>query len=201
LSLILSGGKLIKKTEDNDIVLVERVQRGDTSAFGGLVEKYKDVSFTLACSIIRDESIAEDVLQDAFVKAFLNIRKFRGTSSFSTWLYRIVVNTCYDSYRRNKKLAGTDLDEAESFVSESSSGDNDVFQSDRSVYVQTALKKLKPDEALVLRLYYLCEMSMDEIKEITGFGESKIKVTLHRGRHNLSNVLEKMLGNEVNQLL
>ncbi len=192
---------MVKTNKIKDTELVERVQQGDTSAFRGLVEKYKDVSFSLACSVIKDESLAEDVLQDAFIKAFRNIHKFRGKSSFSTWLYRIVVNACYDEHRRKKKSIYSGLDEAEMLEADNRSDNDSIFHRDRSRYITDALKRMKPDEALILRLYYLCELGLSEIKEITGFGESKIKVALHRGRQNMAAILENMLGNEVNQLL
>ena len=199
--LILSDENLRKKNNRSDTILINRVQQGDTSSFRGLVEKYKDVSFSLACSIVKDETLAEDVLQDAFIKVFRNIKKFQGKSAFSTWLYRIVVNTCYDAIRKNKSLNNVELSEREYNISDFNSGYDSSLRNERISIAREALKKLKPDESLVMRLYYLCELGMDEIKEITGFSESKIKVTLHRGRQSLELVLEKMLGNEINYLL
>ncbi len=72
---------------------------------------------------------------------------------------------------------------------------------ERKKYILLALQRLRPDESLALRLFYLCELSIDEMAEITGFGTSKIKVDLHRGRDNLYFHLKRMLGDEMNQLL
>lgn len=79
-----------------DYELIRKINKGDTSAFRQLVYIYKDVSLSLASSIIKDSSIAEDVVQDVFIKVYHKLDTFSFKSSFATWLYRIVVNTCYN---------------------------------------------------------------------------------------------------------
>jgi len=74
-------------------------------------------------------------------------------------------------------------------------------QEDQKKYIQKALDLLKPDEALILRLFYLCELKISEIEEVTGYKVSKIKVDLHRGRKNMQNALHQLLGNESQHLL
>lgn len=180
-------------------MLIERVKQGDTLAFRQLVEKYKDVSLTLACSVIKDKAKAEDVLQDAFMKVFQKAQSFKHQSAFSSWLYRIVINTCYNELKRAKWHLQPDEDVL------NESNEKTPFQSlkeeDQKRYVVLALNKLKPDEALVLRLFYLCELSLREIEEITDFSQSKIKVDLHRGRKNMEMALRKLLGDQINDLL
>lgn len=186
---------------DIDVVLIESVKKGDTQAFRQLVDKYKDVSLSLACSILKDKEKAEDVLQDAFMKVFQKANGFKHQSAFSSWLYRIVVNTAYNELKRNKSYS--DLDDLNS--TESLANDKTAIQylkeEEQKTYVILALNRLKPDEALVLRLFYLCDMSLKEVQEITNFTSSKIKVDLHRGRKNMEMALRGLLGNQMKDLL
>ncbi|MGG5487874.1 RNA polymerase sigma factor [Gaetbulibacter sp. PBL-D1] len=186
---------------DIDAALIESVKKGDTQAFRQLVDKYKDVSLSLACSILKDKEKAEDVLQDAFMKVFQKANSFKHQSAFSSWLYRIVVNTAYNELKRNKSYS--DLDDLNS--TESLAKDKTAIQflkeEEQKKYVILALDRLKADEALVLRLFYLCDMSLKEVQQITNFTSSKIKVDLHRGRKNMEIVLKDLLGNQLKDLL
>ncbi len=184
---------------NNDTFLINRIKEGDTTAFRQLVEKYKDVSLSLACSILKDENKAEDALQDAFIKVFEKINTFHFKAAFSTWLYRIVINTSYNELKKHK--SHTNLSQ----VSIEDSGGNDalnIFKAkNQKKIIHIALKRIRTDEALILRLFYLCDLKIKEIEKITGFKSSKIKVDLHRGRNNLKHELTKILGKEINDLL
>jgi len=83
----------MKISSEKEIEIINQVKEGDTSLFRLLIDKYKDVSFSLACSILRNEQDAEDALQEAFIKAYNGLKRFNFHSSFATWLYKIVVNT------------------------------------------------------------------------------------------------------------
>lgn len=171
------------------------------AAFRQLVEKYKNVSLSLACSILKDENKAEDVLQDVFVKVYEKIDTFNFNAAFSTWLYRIVVNTSYNQLKKHKKH--TNLSQIDS-KPEKSSGNLALIafkEEEQKKYIQMALKRLRADEALILRLFYLCDLKIKEIEAITGFKSSKIKVDLHRGRINLNHELKNILGKEIHNLL
>lgn len=166
-----------------------------------LVEKHKDVSLSLAASIIKDESQAEDILQEVFIKVYEKIGGFKFRSNFSTWLYRIVVNTCYNELKKQKiKVDLEDIDDEVHQISRNS-GMEAISSEDQKKYINLAFKKMRPNEALVLKLFYLCDLQMKEIQEITGFKQSKIKVDLHRGRENFHFRLKQLLGGEINQLL
>ncbi len=184
-----------------DAALIEKVKKGDTQAFRQLVDKYKDVSLSLACSILKDQAKAEDVLQEVFMKVFHKAKGFKHRAAFSSWLFRIVVNTAYNELKKQKSHVQLDHGNAV----EASGNDKTPIQSlkeeDQKKYVVLALDKLKPDEALVLRLFYLCELSLKEVEEITDFSPSKIKVDLHRGRKNMEIALRNLLGNYLNDLL
>lgn len=182
-----------------DYSLIRKVNDGDTSAFRQLIFAYKDVSLSLAISILKDPVVAEDVLQDVFIKVYHKIHTFKFKASFATWLYRIVVNTCYNELKKRKNIVSIDsISEVNSIVHNQKEYLEDA---DQKKYINMTLEKLKPDEALVLRLFYLCEFKIKEIEKITGFKSSKIKVNLHRGRDNFQFHLKQILGDDLNNLL
>ena len=184
-----------------DIELINRSQDGDTLAFRDLINFYKNVSLTLACSVVKNELLAEDVVQTAFIKVYQKLHTFKQDSKFSTWLYRIVINTAYNILKQQKRHLEIDKIPNCSIATDEKTGIVSLKEEDQKKYIQTALNAIKADEALVLRLFYLYEHSIFEIQEITGFSKSKIKVDLHRGRMNMEFQLQKLLGNEIKHLL
>ncbi|MBW1296461.1 RNA polymerase sigma factor [Aquimarina litoralis] len=182
-----------------DYSLIRKVNDGDTSAFRQLIFAYKDVSLSLAISIIKDPIVAEDVLQDVFIKVYHKLHTFKFKASFATWLYRIVVNTCYNELKKKKHtISLQNTTETDAILNYEKDYLKDA---DHKKYINLTLEKLKPDEALVLRLFYLCECKIKEIQDITGFKSSKIKVDLHRGRENFQFYLKQILGDDLNNLL
>lgn len=185
--------------KDLDRHIIQRIKEGDMQAFRYMVDAYKDMSLSLVVSIIKNQVMAEDVLQEAFIKVFQKIHTFKFKASFSTWLYRIVVNTSYNELKRNRFTSQIDTLET---VSEFQLNKEDLLQEENQKrFINLALGAINADEALVLRLFYLSEMSIKEIVKITGFSSSKVKVCLHRGRDNLNFQLRKLLGDELKDLL
>ena len=182
--------------EQHDRLLIERVKVDDHQAFRQLIEKYKDEALTLANSILKDYDLAEDVVQETFIKVYAKIKTFKYQSAFYTWLYRIVVNRSYNELRKLKRKK-VELQESMSFSDEISEL---TLVKDRKMVINKALSQLKPDETLVLRLFYLSELKIDEVIEVTGFSSSKVKVTLHRARKHLADILEKYFGKEIEGL-
>ncbi|NHN27792.1 RNA polymerase sigma factor [Flavobacterium jejuense] len=186
--------------ETRDKLLINKIMEGDTFAFKDLIDFYKNVSLTLASSIVKNELLAEDVVQTTFIKVYQKLHTFKKDAKFSTWLYRIVVNTAYNELKKQKRHSDIDIAAVYSIEVDEKSGTY-LEEEDQKKYIQMALKTIKVDEALVLRLFYLYEHSISEIQEITGFSKSKVKVDLHRGRINMEQQLKKILGNEITHLL
>lgn len=191
----------MSRNEALDVKLVNRIKAGDTFAFRDLVNAYKDVSLTLACSVLKDSTLAEDAVQTAFIKVFEKLNTFKQDSKFSTWLYRIVINTAYNLLKQQKNHMQMDILSNFAIETDGKSETKALTEQDQKKYINLALNRIKPDEALILRLFYLYEHTIVEIKEITDFSKSKIKVDLHRGRKNMELQLQKLLGNEITQLL
>ncbi|MEZ5045728.1 MAG: sigma-70 family RNA polymerase sigma factor [Chitinophagaceae bacterium] len=189
----------MKKNSENDIDLIVSIRGGDHTQFRVLVDKYKDLSFSLACSILKNEHDAEDALQEAFIKVFKRIHTFQFSSSFSTWLYKIVYNTCLtklQSLNRNHHLASLYNNSSNNII-EYSTPFHEINSKEQKVLVNKILELMHNEESLLLRLFYLAELSILEIKDITGFKESKIKVTLHRARKSFLHILQNEKENQL----
>ncbi|NPA36979.1 MAG: sigma-70 family RNA polymerase sigma factor [Chlorobi bacterium] len=184
-----------------DEVYIKRVIEGDIEAFRFLIREYQHMAFTVAMSVVKDEFIAEDVAQEAFIKAFENIKKFRFQSKFSTWLYRIVVNLAFKQLRKIKLKDGDFITVENESTESSPDGFDRLSETDRKHYINEALKLLSPKEALALRLFYLDENSIEEIVNITGWSAANVKVILHRARRNFHTALDRVLKHEMKTIL
>ncbi len=188
--------------EDHEAQLIHQIVQGDTASFRILVDRYKDIAYSLACSIIKNPEAAEDALQDAFVKAFRSLPKFRFKASFSTWFYRIVINTCYSALEKQKKQPTTPLDNLTLSHQSLDANTFDLLRDEeRKAIINQILNQLKPKEALVLKLHYLGELPIAEIAKVTKMTVANIKVVLHRARKNFQSALDQLLGNEKKHLL
>ncbi len=179
-----------------DDIYIRKVREGDTEAFRYFLKNYKGMAFSLAISVVKDEYEAEEVVQDAFIKAFNGLKSFSGKSKFSTWFYRIVLNEAFGHLRKIKKEpvsfnSDHPYDVADESVLES------LQEDEQTHLINEALKKLPPKESLVLRLFYLEEESIKEVCEITGWSESNAKVTLHRARKSMLIVLNRLMKSEI----
>ena len=174
---------------------IKKVLKGDTEAFRFFVSTYKDLAFSVAVSIVKDEFTAADVVQEAFVKAFENLKYFKGKSKFSTWFYKIVINESFKSVKKGRVKYTDSLIDLEDIQKD------ELKDAEQKFYVNEVLKIMSPNESLVLRLFYLNENSIKEICEMTCWDESKVKVTLHRARKTMEEKLKNVLKNEVSSLL
>ncbi len=185
-------------------LIIAKVKEGDLSAFNVLIEEYKSMAFTLAFKLMKSREDAEEVAQDAFLKAYKNIKKFEGKSKFSTWLYTIVYNTALTRLRKKQlPIDNTDFGIQENLMHYSESGNEwrKLQRDERSSYIQSALGQLRDEDNIVITLFYLNENSLQEICEITGWELSNVKVRLHRARKRLLKELEHLLDHEVRSLL
>lgn len=185
-----------------DIDIIQHVLAGNTEMYSVLVNRYKNKVFSLAYAIVSNREDAEEIAQDAFVKAFKGLPTFKERSSFSTWMYRIVVNTALNKKKLKKLVTVDDTDlikQDESFGFESLT--QYLKAEDQKKFIRMALDALNKQEKLCLTLFYLSELSVKEIQEITAISESNIKVLLLRGRKHLYEELKKLLKSEVKNLM
>ena len=183
----------------DDRYYIRRVLSGDTHAFANLVDRHKAMVFSLALKILKNREEAEEVAQDAFVKAYQSLASFRGGAKFSTWLYRIVYNT---SISRLRKVVPETIDlDKVSFNNGFEDVSGDAYQAlkeeDRKKYLDMVLDKLDPEENFLITLYYYEEKSLDEIAEISELSKNHVKVKIFRTRQKMLQLLRKSLNEEI----
>jgi RNA polymerase sigma-70 factor (ECF subfamily) len=183
----------------DDKAIIKLVQAGNIHAFSELVNRHKNMVYSLVLKMIGNIEDAEEVAQDSFVKAFKSIKQFKGQSKFSTWLYRIAYFTAINHLRKNKLLTAT-IDMS-SFSNNDKSAIEKLNQEEQKKYINQALEHLKPIEKTLITLHYLDEFSNKEIEKITGLTSSNIKVTLMRTRKKLFGIMNKILNNELETIL
>lgn len=191
-----------------DQQLVERAQRGDKHAFDLLVTKYQRKLGRLISRFVRDPAEAEDVTQDAFIKAYRALPGFRGESAFYTWLYRIGINTAKNYLLANKRRPPTttplDAEEAEaldeaSLLHEVSTPENELMSKQVVHVVQTSLQQLPEDLRSALTLREIEGLSYEEIAEVMNCPIGTVRSRIFRAREavaeNLRPLLETSKGN------
>lgn len=187
----------------NEAYHIERVLKGDTNAFALLVEYYKDLVFTICFRITKNAEDAEECAQDTFLKAFKNLESFRQEAKFSTWLFRIAYNNALSKQRKLKlEYQSTDERQVQNVsFDDTESGFSNLGNDQRKHYIKLALKELSGEEANLIGLYYYNEMSLAEIQEVTLIDVSNIKVKLHRARKKLQVILQRLLKDELEEIL
>jgi RNA polymerase sigma factor (sigma-70 family) len=187
----------------NEEYHIERVLKGDTQAYALLVECYKDLIFTICFRITKNAEDAEECAQDTFLKAFRNIQSFRQEAKFSTWLFRIAYNTAI-SKQRKVKVDHVSTDERTvqnvSF-DDTDSGLSNLGGDQRKFFIQKAISELSGEDANLIHLYYYNELSLAEIQEVTQIEVSNIKVKLHRARKKMQGILQRLLKDELEEIL
>jgi RNA polymerase sigma factor (sigma-70 family) len=188
----------------SDTEIISKVLAGDQSAYAELIKRHQRFVFTLALRFSKKREDAEEIAQDCFVKAYRSLHNFKQTSKFSTWLYSIVYTTAM-TFLRKKRLDTQSIDDEDSDLQlenhVSEYGADQVEHKSKMVYVNKAIDQLLPDDAAIITLFYKGEQSLEEIGQALGMEANTVKVKLHRARHRLKEKLERMLNEEVKELL
>jgi len=174
---------------DDEKQLLEQSREGDAEAYALLVDRYKDMTFTLAYRMLGDQDSANDMAQETFISAYQGLAQFRAGSKFSTWLTSIVLNKCRDHLRARKKIVSVDGLEEELAAPDESPEAAASGRQTRDA-VQSALAGIPPDYREVLVLKHIEGLDYREIAEITGDSIAALKVRAHRGREMLKQQLE-----------
>jgi len=189
-------------TDLEEAIIIKNVLAGDAQAFSILVNTYKDMAVQLSYNILLNREDAEEAAQDAFVKCYQFLSTYKAEARFATWFYRIVVNTALNK-RKLKKYYPEAINEAEGeeWGLLTDHHHEAVIKTEQKKFIQLALSSMNVRERLCLTLYYLNELSVKEIREITGIPPSNIKVLLFRGRKNFYQELQKHIKTEITSLL
>lgn len=182
---------------------ITRILEGKTSEFAYLVNKYKDMVFTIALKISGNREDAEEIAQDAFVKAYNGLAGYKASSKFSTWLYSITYNHAI-SFIRKKHPETCSIDAISNSHHETFGEDDIQFSQLEDIpacYIEKALSCLDNQDQVILTLYYKEECPVKEIVKIMGLSESNIKVKLFRSRKKVWTELQRIFKTELVDLL
>lgn len=183
---------------ETDSFYISKVLEGNVMAYSFLVDKYKDMAFTIALRIVGNREDAEEIAQDAFLKAYQSLNKFKGSAKFSTWLYKIVFNGAI-SKTRKKKVVNVDLGHE---IIQNYTDDelfeslNNIDQNEQQVIVKKTIDKLDPIESALINLYYFENLPTEEIATILNLSISNVKVKLHRTRAKMNIEIMNLLSVE-----
>ncbi len=192
---------------EDEQTLVRRAQAGDRAAFEALVHRYDRDVLRLALNLLRRPEDARDVYQEAFLKVYKNLHRFRFECSFYTWVYRIVTNVCLDHMRRRNSRPE---DQAPDVAPSGEAGPADFFDRQResrvttnperhlmgkeiSRHIAAALERLSPRERMVFEMKHYQGLKLRAIGEVLGTSEETVKNSLFRATRKLRTQLEGLL--------
>ncbi|MDD5491413.1 MAG: RNA polymerase sigma factor [bacterium] len=198
------------ESQELDQQLIDKFKNGDQAAFGLLLEKYQQRAYYFCLHLVSRPEDAEDLAQEGFVKVFRNIHTFRGTASFRTWFYQILLNLCR-SYHRHRYLVNrftfnfsqldTENDEPgqsleTSVPDQSLDGDPQrlIDNEELKLQLEKALQDLPRQQKEIFTLKHFEELKINEIAGITGLAEGTVKVHLFRAVRRLQEVLKEFNG-------
>lgn len=179
---------------------ISEVLKGDQNAYGEVVELYKDKVFQLCYRMLGNRHDAEDIAQEAFIRAYININSFNLNKKFSSWIYRIATNLCIDRMRKKKpdyfldaEVPGTEgLTMYSQVASKSPLPETELESMELQETVQAEIIKLPEKYRSVIVLKYMEELSLNEISEILDLPLGTVKTRIHRGREALRQQLKNV---------
>ncbi len=187
---------------DEDLVIVHKIQAGDVDAFDALILKYRERVYSVIYNLTSNREDASDLAQDTFIKAFQSINRFKGKSSFFTWLYRIALNTTLTHLRKNKlrrflsfeKMADEDHTAGfiENMTTESDS-DKAALMNELQEKLNDAFQKLSVKHRTVITLFEIDGLSHKEIADIAGTSIGTVRSRLHYAKQFLQGELKDYL--------
>ena len=174
--------------------LVRKSQLGDKAAFEQLVIRHQDLVFSLAYKLTGNREMANDVAQEAFIRAWKAIEKFRGDSTFSTWIYRITVNTAWTLRKKAKKHNTLNIEDTYEpiVIDEKKDPELVAINSDLSSVLINALDKIPIEQRIIVELKNIEGRSHKEIADYLDISVTAAKVRLHRAHQKLRQILEEV---------
>jgi RNA polymerase sigma-70 factor, ECF subfamily len=179
-----------------DLKLIEECRGGNLNNFRRLVEATSPFAFSVAFRMLGDEDQAKDVVQETMITIWQKLGKIKTSETYKTWIYRIVVNKCYDQLRLRKRKQEYTADEKTwTLISEKISVEplTELDNTEIAGVIKLLTNRLSPKQKAVFILSDLEQMSNDEISVITGMSKSGIKSNLHYARKSISEMLERYL--------
>jgi RNA polymerase sigma-70 factor (ECF subfamily) len=186
-------------TTNDEHIIINQIIEGDSKAFAILVNRYKDLVFTLTIRMLKNREEAEEVSQDTFIKVYKSLSKFKGDSKFSTWIYKVAYNTSLDRIKRNRRqMSEVTIDEFTEHQVKTIDNALDNLERDKQhKTIQDCLQLLPSEDSFLLTLFYFEDLSLEEISKIIGIEANTAKVKLFRSRKKLASILRQRLEPEI----
>ncbi|MFH1852608.1 MAG: RNA polymerase sigma factor [Candidatus Neomarinimicrobiota bacterium] len=165
---------------------VERARQGEVGAYRWLYDRYKDEMYRASLALSRNEYLAEEAIQESFIRMHKNIKTLKDCSKFVPWLYRIVLNATYTTIRRHRNH-WVDLDDEQAEIADNENPSRDVWQ-----LLSSALRKLPKGYRNVFVLHYLQELPHEQVAAIMNVSVGTSKSQYHRAREKLRVIFTKM---------
>lgn len=174
----------------SDQEIIDSVKKGNDSDYSIIVNRYKNKAFSMLKRMLKNEFDAEEILQDCFLKAYNSLNNFKGESKFSTWFYRIVYNSALTKLSSKKRKTESEMTSVEEHFDLEGTYNADEFEKkDIGELVRESINKLPERYSAILTMFYLNEMSIEEISEVMELSISNVKVMLHRSRNSLRDLI------------
>ena len=176
----------------SDQEIIDSVSKGNEADYSIIVDRYKNRAFSLLKRMLKNEFDAEEVLQDCFLKAYNSLDNFKGESKFSTWFYRIVYNTALTKLASKKRKIESEMSSLDNHLNLENDSDFTVTEKeDLTKFIYNLVNRLPERHAAIISMFYLDEMSCDEIGKVMNITVSNVKVMLHRSRNALKDLIMK----------
>ncbi|HEY3131217.1 MAG TPA: RNA polymerase sigma factor [Acidobacteriota bacterium] len=179
----------------DEIALVDRCRRQESEAYDEFYNRFKNTIYRIALRILKDQSAAEDAVQETLINVFRSIGRFRGEAKISTWLNRIATNVCLETLRRGKKQKEDSFEQLKNFLEDSllfnDSPFNSVYQQELGARLESSLERVSQKQREIVRLHDLEGLTIKEIAQRLKISEGTVKSRLFYGRQECRRYLNR----------
>jgi RNA polymerase sigma-70 factor (ECF subfamily) len=179
--------------DPNSFSIIQKAIEGDTVAFRQIVEQHQGFAYAVSYRMVSNEEDAEDIVQEAFIRLWNNLHKYKPEVKLSTWLYKIITNLCLDylksariKQKKNRVAMSTEIN-----MNSISGADDMVNANELHTVIQEAASSLTPAQKAVFVLRDLQQLTVEEVSEILSMTDGNIKSNLYYARQHVANVLKK----------
>lgn len=197
--MILLLNPLLSNISDasSDEHIIEMYLSSQKGAYFDIIYKrYSAKVFARSISLLKNEELAQDAVQDVFIKILTNLSKFGGKSKFSSWLYSITYNHCIDYIRRNKKMTTVAMDSVQEFKAEESEVDDKILLETKFAQLKFVMDEMPTRDKAILLMKYQDGMSIKDISILTEKSESAVKMQIKRAKQKFMNLRETIYSGE-----
>ena len=184
------------KPVDALVKLIEDAQKGDMAAFENIVKYHQSYAYAVAFRFLCDEDDAEDIVQESFIRIWNYLQDFDPKMKFTTWMYKIVVNLCYDKAKSNKRRMNVFARWNDNFSTvdciENIDLERDLTNKETAALIKSIADELSEKQRMIFLLRDLQDLTIQEVADITGMSESGIKANLFYARQNIKKKLARL---------